>query len=414
QGGQRRAGLGRSPDRFMGNRPARQRRGVPGERRAAYHRRRWQMKPDTCGCCQLPETTPLPADNRPGLSAIVFRVGTYATFRQSMLQRITGRPALSALQTRRDDDYAIALLDLWSTVADILTFYQERIANEGFLRTARLRDSILRMARLLDYQLRPGVAATTALAFTLDRDATLRIPVGLRVQSVPADDERPQTFETLESIQARAALIRVRIVPAPQGFNPLDRGAVSAVLAPGPGSLAAAAAIAPGDRILLFAPASGQREELTVRALGADEDRIVLSWSGPIQSADWDVTSSAYAVGRTFRIFGHNAPTQYMEGTVQPPPPGQFIWTVRRFTSYAYVPDGNVLELDTRYEGIAAGTRLVIAQPGSSTVATVTAVGQGQATFLAPGAATSPVQDTVTRLTLDAAPVIADRRATLI
>jgi Baseplate J-like protein len=373
------------------------------------------MTPDICGCCELPPSTPLAVFNRPGLSAIAFRTGTYATFRQSMLQRIARTPALSALRTRADDDYAITVLDLWATIADILTFYQERIANEGFLRTARLRDSILRMARLLDYQLRPGVAATTVLAFTLDRDAALRIPIGLRVQSVPADEERPQIFETLESIQATAALNRVRIVPAPEGFNPLERGAVSAVLAPGPGSLAAAAAIAPGNRILLFASGSGEREELTVRALQTDEDGIRLNWSGPIQSASWDVTASAYAVGRTFRVFGHNAPTQYMEvREIPPPPPGQFIWALRTFTSYTYTPADNVLELDARYEGIAAGSRLVIAQPESSTVATVTAVGQGQATFLAPGAATSPVQDTVTRLTLDAAPLIADRRATLI
>src|SRR5215813_10293947 len=152
------------------------------------------MKADTCGCCEVSAATPITACNRPGLTAIVFRVGTYASFRLAMLQRISRLPVLAALQTRSDDDYAITLLDMWATVADVLTFYQERLANEGYLRTARLRDSILRMARLLDYQLRPGVAATTALAFTLDRDATLRIPVGLRVQSVPADDERPQIF----------------------------------------------------------------------------------------------------------------------------------------------------------------------------------------------------------------------------
>ena len=74
---------------------------------------------------------------------------------------------------------------MWATVADVLTFYQERIANEGYLRTARLRDSILRLARLLDYQLRPGVAATTLLAFTLDKHAALRIPLGQLFQSVP-------------------------------------------------------------------------------------------------------------------------------------------------------------------------------------------------------------------------------------
>ena len=134
------------------------------------------MKADTCGCCELPAGTPIAVFNRPGLDAIVFRAGTYSSFRQSMLQRLAGQHALSGLQTRDDDDYAITLLDMWATVADVLTFYEERIANEGYLRTGRLRDSILRMARLLDYQLRPGVAATTLVAFTLDKGASLRIP----------------------------------------------------------------------------------------------------------------------------------------------------------------------------------------------------------------------------------------------
>jgi hypothetical protein len=82
--------------------------------------------------------------NRPGLQAIAFRAGTYSSFRLSMLQRIAGMPALSALQTRSDDDYAITLLDMWATIADILTFYQERVANEGylarFLRTSLVDD----------------------------------------------------------------------------------------------------------------------------------------------------------------------------------------------------------------------------------------------------------------------------------
>src|SRR5262245_52699311 len=136
------------------------------------------MKVDTCGCCEVSAATPIPAYNRPGLTAIVFRVGTYASFRQAMLQRISRLPALAALQTRSDDDAAITLLDMWATVADVLTFYQERISNEGYLRTARLRDSILRMARLLDYHLRPGLAATTFLAFTLDKNASLQIQIG--------------------------------------------------------------------------------------------------------------------------------------------------------------------------------------------------------------------------------------------
>ena len=59
---------------------------------------------------------------------------------------------------RDDDDFSIALLDAWATVADVLTFYQERIANEAYLRTATERLSVLELARLIGYQLRPGVA----------------------------------------------------------------------------------------------------------------------------------------------------------------------------------------------------------------------------------------------------------------
>jgi uncharacterized phage protein gp47/JayE len=373
------------------------------------------MKADTCGCCELPVSTPIAAYNRPGLTAIAFRVGTYASFRQSMLQRIARTQALSALQTRSDDDDAITLLDMWATVGDVLTFYQERIANEGYLRTARLRDSILRMARLLDYQLRPGIAATTRLAFTLDKDASLRIPIGLRVQSVPANAEKPQIYETLESILADARLNSLRILPAPEGFNPLAKGSTSGILAPGPEGLAAAAAISPGTRFLLFK--SDELEELVVRELRVEENHISLFWSGPIQGSQWRFDSQAYAVNRTFRVFGYNAPKHYMEAVETSGGSGNFVWNRRTFAdaNYAYTPSGNVIELDSKYDGIAVGTRLLVSQGNRNDLVTVTAVSQGQATFLAPSATTSPIQDTVTRVTLSDAPsIIWDRRTTVI
>src|SRR3712207_7861856 len=45
------------------------------------------------------------------------------------------RSALQALSSRSDDDYAIMLIDLFAAVADVLSFYSERYANEMFLRT---------------------------------------------------------------------------------------------------------------------------------------------------------------------------------------------------------------------------------------------------------------------------------------
>jgi hypothetical protein len=72
-----------------------------------------------------------------------------------------GDRPLTDLATRALDDPSMAILDAAAVVADVLTFYQERIANEGFLRTATERRSVLEMARAIGYELNPGVAATT-------------------------------------------------------------------------------------------------------------------------------------------------------------------------------------------------------------------------------------------------------------
>src|SRR5262245_4751356 len=115
---------------------------------------------ELCGCCQpAAPLTPLTVDNLPGLSALAYRIGSYASFRESMLEAISRSPELASLATRQGDDYAITVIDLWAAVADVLTFYHERYANEFFLRTAQQPESIRRIARLLDYRPRPGVAA---------------------------------------------------------------------------------------------------------------------------------------------------------------------------------------------------------------------------------------------------------------
>lgn len=111
---------------------------------------------------------------------------------------------LQTLTTRETSDPSLAMLDAWATVADVLTFYQERIANEGYLPTAGERRSILELARLVGYKLRPGVAATVYLAFTMEDGYTGEIPAGTRAQSVPDPGETAQFFETEEPLPARA------------------------------------------------------------------------------------------------------------------------------------------------------------------------------------------------------------------
>ena len=171
---------------------------------------------DTCGCCEasIPEPTVV---NRPGLPALAYRIGTHGTFLRRMLARLPSQPIpdgpragqrpLAGLTTRAIADPAIALLDASAVLMDVLTFYQERIANEGYLRTATERLSVLELARGIGYELSPGVAASAFLAFTVDTATgappTAIMPKGTRVQSIPGPGELPQTFETNAEITAR-------------------------------------------------------------------------------------------------------------------------------------------------------------------------------------------------------------------
>lgn len=159
-----------------------------------------------CGCGPVIRT-PLPLYNRPGLDSLTYRVGRYADFRATMQADLSDAslPALAGLRTREMDDPSIALLDAWAVGAEVLSFYQERIVNEGFLRTATERRSVLELGRLVDYRLRPGVAASVYLSYTIDDTSPpVTIPSGARAQSVPAPGEQMQTFETAEPLEARS------------------------------------------------------------------------------------------------------------------------------------------------------------------------------------------------------------------
>jgi predicted phage baseplate assembly protein len=167
---------------------------------------------DECGCCEgISQETPARVSNPPGLSRIACRVGTHARFLESMLAGLTGSAAgpLTGLRTRDTQDPTVAFLDACATVDDVLTFYQERFANETYLATSTERLSLVQLARQVGREPRPGVAAETYLSFTVEDtpgspESTV-INAGTRVQSIPGPGELPQTYETAHTITARSS-----------------------------------------------------------------------------------------------------------------------------------------------------------------------------------------------------------------
>jgi hypothetical protein len=278
----------------------------------------------TCGACRgFRDSTPVLVDNRPGLSSIQYRVGDHARFKASLMTGLSRarQPALRALTTRSDDDFSIALLDAFAVMADVFTFYQERIANESFLRTATERLSIGYVAKLIGYELRPGSAANVELAFQMLEAPGLPkgspgvvqklvLPAGTRVQSTPGPDETPQTFETIEEMEVRLAW---NGIPAATLLDQ-ELGPDVAELHFKSSSLNLRA----GDGLLLVFPTEGGSDFTAdyrrIRAVDvdarADRTRAVLQASAAL--ATYDGLTAAQTGVFVFRkqasLFGHNAP----------------------------------------------------------------------------------------------------------
>jgi hypothetical protein len=112
-----------------------------------------------------------------------------------MLGAIPRYSALGDWRTREDDDYGVMLLEMWAYMADVLSFYDEVIAHEVYLRTARLKPSLRKLVNLLGYVPKPAVASKTKLAVLADGRKTISLPKGMAFRSGAFDGEKPQVFE---------------------------------------------------------------------------------------------------------------------------------------------------------------------------------------------------------------------------
>ncbi len=153
--------------------------------------------------------------NPPGLRDVGYAHSRYGAACRAMLDSIArDTHYLRDLNSRDPADPTIALIDSWAVAGDVLSFYAERIANESWLQTATECRSLRALARLIDYELRPGKAAEAWLAFTLE-DAPgapldVPVPVGTRAQSIPGPGETMVTFETVEAITGHPHLSAMR------------------------------------------------------------------------------------------------------------------------------------------------------------------------------------------------------------
>jgi hypothetical protein len=325
---------------------------------------------ETCGCCRDALAGAPLVYNRPGLSTIDYRIGTFSTFRRAMMASISretvdryGTPTRPFVVrpwiTRDGADQGIATLEMFAYVADVLTFYQQTTANEAFLPTAKLRESILSMAATLGYVPAPGQAAVALLAFTLEKQKQLRVPGGLRVQSVPGAGEKPQKFETVETVEAEAGLNTVRVFPPPQTSHPLappPAGAPSAAVLLRTAPLQRPVVV--GSRVVVFDEGAKAAEDKEIVALRQADGRTTVEWSPAIQAKG--ASPRMFQWRDKLRLSGQNAPATFLVPTLKSPVEVTF-QEVK--TEFKVGSTATSLNLDGVYPNLRKGQALLIRAP---------------------------------------------------
>ena len=151
-----------------------------------------------------------------GQPVIDYATKDYAGFRQAMLDQIPLR--LPAWKDRSESDFGVVLIELFAYVADILSYYQDRVANEAYLPTAKQRRSVSELLRLIGYQIDPGLAATTHVHLDVTADVVVdgaNLPYRLKTAGRPG--EADVVFEI-----TRAFALQLR-------NNAIDLGALAAL-----------------------------------------------------------------------------------------------------------------------------------------------------------------------------------------
>jgi uncharacterized phage protein gp47/JayE len=119
----------------------------------------------------------------------------YDSFKQAMISLIPEK--LPLWTDRSEADFGIVLIEIFAYMADILSYYQDRIANESFLTTAQERRSVIQHLRLIGYELEPAAAASAELSLIVSNNegGLIHINKGDQFATKSSENQKSVTFE---------------------------------------------------------------------------------------------------------------------------------------------------------------------------------------------------------------------------
>jgi len=122
----------------------------------------------------------------------------YQGMKQELLAKI---PAITSKWTDFNEaDLGITLLELFVGMSDQMAFYLDRMANESYLPTARLRKSVHNICNVVDYHMYPGQGASVTAVLTLNESQPFDVvvPIGFKIST--SDPKSKITYSVAEEL----------------------------------------------------------------------------------------------------------------------------------------------------------------------------------------------------------------------
>jgi hypothetical protein len=178
----------------------------PGGSRALFSFRSGDGEPPA-DLFSLPGTLALEYAGQDGARApepvsLSYLVKDFASFRRLMLNEMS--LLYPQWEERNPVDLGVAVVEILAYAADSLSYYQDAVATEAYLETARRRVSVRRHARLVDYFLHEGANARAWVEVQVSGPTTLPARTQILTGAEGAGPLAPDSEEYRESLRGGA------------------------------------------------------------------------------------------------------------------------------------------------------------------------------------------------------------------
>jgi hypothetical protein len=177
------------------------------------------------GCGAQGACRPAPAPDVPP-AEIDYLAKDFASFRRLMLERLS--KTVPEWADRHVPDLGYTVVEVLAYAADHLSYYQDAVATEAYLNTARKRVSVRRHARLVGYPMHDGCNARAWVCVEVGKPVVNVHPEEVYFFTQPEQGRPGESPPTLDAAALLSPAEARRVVFAPVCANPSGRQALEA------------------------------------------------------------------------------------------------------------------------------------------------------------------------------------------